>query len=196
MWVLANPKTGEREVLAAMLEVDADLVAEREGILLVTDKGSASKPFEKDLAEQGIELLRPLLKREKKRYGEPMLMKVRQLIESVNNTLKGSLTGTTQRTDLRGRGRPGDPAAPRNGRRYLAQQPDRRTGPPLTDRLRPLIARTPVLVLEGRSAVFAARDGHLVLRIHADARLATPGTRVGHCFGDGLETVVEVHDHR
>lgn len=91
MWALANPKIGEREVLAAMLEVDADLVAARNGILLITDKGFASKPFEKDLAEQGIELLRPSLKREKKRYGEPMLKKVRQLIESVNDTLKGQL---------------------------------------------------------------------------------------------------------
>ncbi|MFJ2868033.1 transposase [Kitasatospora sp. NPDC087314] len=91
MWALANPKIGEREVLAAMLEVDADLVAGREGILLITDKGFASKPFEKDLAEQGIELLRPSLRREKNRYGEPMLKKVRQLIESVNDTLKGQL---------------------------------------------------------------------------------------------------------
>ena len=91
MWALANPKLGEREVLAAMLEVDADLVAAREGILLISDKGFASKPFERDLAEQGIELLRPSRKREKKRYGEPMLKKVRQLIESVNDTLKGQL---------------------------------------------------------------------------------------------------------
>ena len=91
MWALANPKIGEREVLAAMLEVDADLVAAREGIVLISDKGFASKPFEQALAEQGIELLRPSRKREKQRYGEPMLKRVRQLIESVNDTLKGQL---------------------------------------------------------------------------------------------------------
>jgi hypothetical protein len=91
LWALASPKIGEREVLAAMLEIDAGLVAEREGILLISDKGFASKAFEKDLAEQGIELLRPSRKREKARYGEPMLKKVRQLIESVNDTLKGQL---------------------------------------------------------------------------------------------------------
>ncbi|MEU9111377.1 IS982 family transposase [Streptomyces sp. NPDC048483] len=91
MWALANPKIGEREVLAAMLEVDADLVSAREGILLISDKGFASKAFEKDLAQLGIEPLRPSFKREKKRYGEPMLKKVRQLIESVNDTLKGQL---------------------------------------------------------------------------------------------------------
>jgi hypothetical protein len=91
MWGLASPKIGEREVLAAMLEVDADLVARREGILLITDKGFASEPFERELAGQDIELLRPSLKREKKRFGKPMLKKVRQLIESVNDTLKGQL---------------------------------------------------------------------------------------------------------
>jgi hypothetical protein len=46
MWALANPKIGEREVLAAMLEIDAELVAGRENILLITDKGFASRPFE------------------------------------------------------------------------------------------------------------------------------------------------------
>ena len=39
MWALANPKIGEREVLAAMLEVDAGLVAGRASILLISDKG-------------------------------------------------------------------------------------------------------------------------------------------------------------
>jgi hypothetical protein len=91
LWALANAKLGEREVLAAMLEVDANLVASRDGILLISDKGFASKDFEAFLAEQGIELLRPSRKREKKRFGEPLLKTVRQLIESVNDTLKGQL---------------------------------------------------------------------------------------------------------
>lgn len=91
LWALADPKIGEREVLAAMLEVDADLVAERKGLLLITDKGFASKPFERSLSEQGITLLRPSRKKEVMRPGEPILKKVRQLIESVNDTLKGQL---------------------------------------------------------------------------------------------------------
>jgi len=74
-----------------MLQVEADVVAEHDGILLITDKGFASKPFEQQLAEQGIELLRPSRKQEQAHYGEPMLKKVRQLIESVNDTLKGQL---------------------------------------------------------------------------------------------------------
>jgi len=91
LWALADPKIGEREVLAAMLEVDADLITDRRGLLLITDKGFASKPFEQSLSEQGITLLRPFRKEEILRAGEPMLKKVRQLIESVNDTLKGQL---------------------------------------------------------------------------------------------------------
>ncbi|WP_200948474.1 hypothetical protein [Kitasatospora sp. Root107] len=74
-----------------MLEVDAELVARREGMVLISDTGFASKTFERELSELGVELLRPSFKREKKRFGEPMLKKVRQLIESVNDTLKGQL---------------------------------------------------------------------------------------------------------
>ena len=91
LWALADPKLGEREVLAAMLEVDAELVRERPGLLLITDKGFASRPFERSLSAQGITLLRPSRKQEVLRPGEPMLKKVRQLIESINDTLKGQL---------------------------------------------------------------------------------------------------------
>jgi Transposase DDE domain len=91
LWALADPKIGEREVLAAMLEVDAGLVRQRRGLLLITDQGFASKTFEQALATDGITLLRPSRKTEVLRAGEPMLKKVRQLIESVNDTLKGQL---------------------------------------------------------------------------------------------------------
>ncbi|WP_369186769.1 IS982 family transposase [Streptomyces sp. R08] len=91
LWALANPKLDEREVLQAMLDVEEDLIAGRPGLLLIADKGFASKEFENDLAMRGIELLRPSFKREKKRKGEPLLKSVRQLIESVNDTLKGQL---------------------------------------------------------------------------------------------------------
>ncbi|SCG71279.1 Transposase DDE domain-containing protein, partial [Micromonospora halophytica] len=73
------------------LQAEAAVVAEHPGILLISDKGFASKAFERNLAEQGIELLRPSRKKEKTRYGEATLKKVRQLIESVNDTLKGQL---------------------------------------------------------------------------------------------------------
>src|SRR2546421_332126 len=91
LWALADPKLGEREVLAAMLEVDADVAAAHEGILLICDKGFAGRDFEQLLAGYAITLLRPSRTDEQARYGEPMLKKVRQLIESVNDTLKGQL---------------------------------------------------------------------------------------------------------
>jgi Transposase DDE domain len=91
LWALADPKIGEREVLSAMLEVDAGVAAEHEGILLICDKGFAGREFETLLGEHGITMLRPSRKDEKARFGEPLLKKVRQLIESVNDTLKGQL---------------------------------------------------------------------------------------------------------
>lgn len=91
LWALANPKLDEREVLQAMLDVEPQLAAGRPGLLLIADKGFASNEFEKDLALRGITLLRPSFKREKKRKGEGLLKSVRQLIESVNDTLKGRL---------------------------------------------------------------------------------------------------------
>lgn len=59
LWALADAKIGEREVVAAMLDCDAELIAERTGLLLIADKGFAAKEFEADLARQGIRLLRP-----------------------------------------------------------------------------------------------------------------------------------------
>jgi Transposase DDE domain len=91
LWALASPGIGEREVLQAMLEVDAELVRERPGLLLITDKGFASRTLEASLSADGITLLRPSRKDEAARGGEPVLKKVRQLIESVNDTLKGQL---------------------------------------------------------------------------------------------------------
>ena len=91
LWALADPKIGEREVLAAMLEVDAELIKTRQGLLLISDKGFASRPLEESLSQQGITLLRPSRKKEVLRAGAPMLKKVRQLIESINDTLKGQL---------------------------------------------------------------------------------------------------------
>ncbi|MBY8864026.1 hypothetical protein K7711_46715 [Nocardia sp. CA2R105] len=73
LWALADPKLGEREVLSAMLEVESAVTAEHEGILLICDKGFAGRQFETLLGEYGITMLRPSRKREKARYGEPLL---------------------------------------------------------------------------------------------------------------------------
>jgi hypothetical protein len=74
-----------------MLDHEAHLLDQRPGLLLITDKGFASKRFERDLAVRGVTLLRPNRKNEKSRPGQPLLKAVRQLIESVNDTLKGQL---------------------------------------------------------------------------------------------------------
>ncbi|MER6407402.1 hypothetical protein ABT269_28660 [Streptomyces viridosporus] len=51
-------------VVAAMLEIDARLVRERPDLLLITDKGFASRAFERSLSEQDITLPLPSMKRE------------------------------------------------------------------------------------------------------------------------------------
>jgi hypothetical protein len=43
LWALADPKLGEREVLAAMVEAESDVVAGHDAILLITDKGFAGR---------------------------------------------------------------------------------------------------------------------------------------------------------
>lgn len=87
MWCLANPKLGEREVLAALLEDNHRLI--RDGQILLADKGFSGKPFKKLTEEMGLNLLRPDRKDETYRHGN--LGGVRQWIESVNQTLKGQL---------------------------------------------------------------------------------------------------------
>nr|WP_235834495.1 IS982 family transposase [Actinomadura logoneensis] len=90
-WALANPKLDEREVVAAMLDVEPELATGRPGLLLIADKGFRARWFEDDLAQRGIQLLRPSMRDEPARPGERLLKPVRQLIESVNDTLKGQL---------------------------------------------------------------------------------------------------------
>ncbi|WP_318808083.1 IS982 family transposase [Streptomyces scabiei] len=91
LWALANPKMDEREVLAAMLDREPHLATDRPDLLVIADRGFASREFEADLAFRGAELLRPSFEREKNRKGENLLKSVRQLIESVNDTLKDRL---------------------------------------------------------------------------------------------------------
>ena len=87
MWCLANPKIGEREVLAALLDHNHHLL--RKGQILLADKGFAGKEFKQLTESMGLELLRPDRKDETYRNGS--LGGVRQRIESVNQTLKGQL---------------------------------------------------------------------------------------------------------
>jgi hypothetical protein len=90
-FALANPKTDEREVARDLFETDTDLLARRVGQTVIADKGYASREFETFLNERGAHLLRPAFKREKPRPGAALLKPLRQIIESVNDTLKGQL---------------------------------------------------------------------------------------------------------
>ena len=87
MWCLANPKLGEREVVAALLEHNHHLI--RTGQILLADKGFAGREFNQLTEQLGLRLLRPDRKDETYRNGN--LGGVRQWIESVNQTLKGQL---------------------------------------------------------------------------------------------------------
>jgi hypothetical protein len=87
----ANPKVGEREVLAGMLTGDQELPATHPGQTIVGDKGYVSKHLDALLAELGLILLRPSHRNVKHRPGEHVHKPIRQLIESVNDTLKGQL---------------------------------------------------------------------------------------------------------
>ena len=91
LWALADPKIGEREVLAAMLDVEPDLAAGPARPDHDHRQGLRRPRTEADLARQHITLLRPARKDEPARPGEPLLKSIRQLIESVNDTLKGQL---------------------------------------------------------------------------------------------------------
>jgi Transposase DDE domain len=91
-FALANPKTDERDVALDIFDSDPELLAGRAGQTLVADKGYASAEFERRLADHGIELIRPAMKREPPRRGARQLRSIRQIIESVNATLKSQLS--------------------------------------------------------------------------------------------------------
>jgi hypothetical protein len=88
---LTNPKVDEREVARDLFEIEPGLLAGRRGQTIVADKGYASREFETFLNDRGANLLRPAFKRDKPRTGARLLKPFRQIIESVNDTLKGQL---------------------------------------------------------------------------------------------------------
>jgi hypothetical protein len=91
-FALANPKVDERDVAIDLFDAEPGLLAERHGQTIIADKGYASAEFERRLAEHGVELVRPARANEPRRRGAPQLRRLRQIIESVNNTLKAQLS--------------------------------------------------------------------------------------------------------
>ena len=110
-WALAPAKADERDIALEMLARSGPPWA---GQTIIADKGYRRATFENTLNEAGITLIRPATKTEKPRPGRRFLRPFRQIIESVNNTLKTQL-------DLErhgGRSKPGVIA--RNLQRLLA----------------------------------------------------------------------------
>lgn len=91
MFALAGAKGGEREILLGMLSNDAALVRDRPGQVLMGDKNYFGSAFEKEIAGSDLALIRPARKGEIPRPGRRFLKPLRQVIESVNWTLKGQL---------------------------------------------------------------------------------------------------------
>ena len=90
-FALTGAKSDEREILLGMLDADQNLLATHPGQTLMADKNYYGRQFEAALADAGIELLRPARKGEKPRAGQRFFKPLRQVVESVNNTLKTQL---------------------------------------------------------------------------------------------------------
>lgn len=90
-FALADPKADEREVLRDLLEVEPALLDTRPGQVILADKGYTSRELEVFLEAHRATLLRPARADEAPRPGARFLKPLRQIIESVNDTLKGQL---------------------------------------------------------------------------------------------------------
>ena len=93
MWCLANPKLDEREVMTALLQIDHHLVTGDQVIL--ADKGFAGREFETFLSDLLLHLVRPARRNTKDPQPTPAeatLLRMRQWIEAIFDTLKGQLS--------------------------------------------------------------------------------------------------------
>lgn len=89
-WALTGAKADERHTLTDIL-TRTPALAGRAGQTLLADKNYYGRVFEAELADAGITLLRPARAGEIARPGEPFFKPLRQIIESINDTLKGQL---------------------------------------------------------------------------------------------------------
>jgi hypothetical protein len=98
-WALTGAKADERETFEQILATTPALAGALERArshggrrqITISDKNYYGRAFEAGLDAAGIELLRPARKGEKPRPGQPFFKPLRQIIESVNDTLKGQL---------------------------------------------------------------------------------------------------------
>jgi Transposase DDE domain len=90
-FALTGAKADEREVLLDILHADPVLTAARDGQTMIADKNYYGREFENTLVDTGVNLLRPARKGEPQRSGTEFFQPLRQVIESINDTLKGQL---------------------------------------------------------------------------------------------------------
>ena len=90
-FALTGAKADQREILLGMLDADPNLLATHPAQTLMADKNYYGRQFEATLADAGIKLLRPARAGEQPRAGQGFFKPLRQVIESVNNTLKTQL---------------------------------------------------------------------------------------------------------
>jgi hypothetical protein len=133
-FALVNPKVDEREVARDHFEFDSDLRSQRPGQVIVADKGYVSTEFEGFFGARGAQLIRPARKGEAPRPGARFLKPLRQLIESVNNTLKSRLDLERQGGHAPRCRDPGAATTARSGYCHLAQPPQSTTHPAIPHR--------------------------------------------------------------
>jgi Transposase DDE domain len=91
-WALTGAKADERAVLADIVAHTPALThLQHTALTWIGDKNYYGAAFEAEVATAGIALLRPSRKGEDPRPGERFFKPLRQIIESVNDTLKGQL---------------------------------------------------------------------------------------------------------
>ncbi len=88
-YALTGAKTDERDTALDMIAFEPEL--HRPGQTLMADKGYRRASFETELADAGITLIRPTHGSEPPRPHQRFLRPFRQIIESVNQTLKAQL---------------------------------------------------------------------------------------------------------
>ena len=92
-WALTGAKADERHALHDILAAAPIPAAIHAGghQTVIGDKGYYGKAFEAELAGNRVRLLRPARQGEPARSGERFFKPLRQVIESINDTLKGQL---------------------------------------------------------------------------------------------------------
>lgn len=94
LWCLAHPKLDERDVMAALIEADHHLITD--GQVILADRGFASPEFDRFCDLRNIHLVRPKRANAKtdavRTPAEKALLRARQWIESIFQSLKGQLS--------------------------------------------------------------------------------------------------------